>query len=254
MRLSASSRAVAALAWSRVLGLPDQSLHAGAMGEATEFISKPSRPGATRATFLQLMQSSALIAPQWFIDACENAPASEVSEPRLLVDMARHHGFHNARILTEEAIYFLDEVPHYGPPRGPEPNEVIVSLHVSDAERVEKASPVDDYVSVQPSTRDVQFTTISEDESTVWSTGAYDLWEGLVADIAVLTRPEVRLKGFGSFITGVAAEEALSDGLVPQLRVGMGNSAAMLLAESLGFELAGSVTSVFLGEPTTTQA
>lgn len=251
MRLSASSRSVAALAWSRILGLPDQSLHAGAMGESSDFTLKPSRQAATRATYLQLVQASALIAPQWFIEACENAPASEIADPRLLVDMARHYGYRDARILSEEAIYLLDEVPQYAQPRVENPDRVVVSLSREDSQALERQCPADDFIYTHPSARDHQFTAVDEDESALWSTSAYDVWEGLVADIAVLVSPESRLQGFGKFITGVAAEDALSDGLVPQLRVGMGNAAAMTLAESLGFELSGSVTSVFLGETTT---
>lgn len=222
------------------------------MGESAEFTTKPSRSAATRATHLQLVQASALIAPQWFIDACDNAPASELAEPRLLVDMARHYGYRDARILSEEAIYFLDEVPHYDHPNIEHSDSVVISLSRTDAQLVEQASPADDYLSSQPSARDFQFTAVSEDDAAAWATGAYDIWEGLVADLAVLVRPEFRQSGFGKFVTGVSAEDALAEGLVPQFRVSMGNTAAMILAESLGFVLSGSVTSVYLGEPSTT--
>jgi GNAT superfamily N-acetyltransferase len=222
------------------------------MGESADFTTKPSRSAATRATYLQLVQASALIAPQWFIDACENAPASEIAEPRLLVDMARHYGYQDARILSEEAIYLLDEVPHYAHPNIENSESVIISLSRGDAEIVEHNSPADDYISSQPSARDFHFTAVSEENAEAWATGAYDIWEGLVADLAVLVRPEFRRHGFGKFVTGVASEDALAEGLVPQFRVGMGNTSAMILAESLGFELSGSVTSVYLGTPTTT--
>jgi GNAT superfamily N-acetyltransferase len=89
--------------------------------------------------------------------------------------------------------------------------------------------------------------TGGDGDSTPLAGAGYDVWEGLVADVAAITVPELRRHGLGTYIAAVAVDEALSQGLVPQWRAGVSHRAAHLTADELGFVLCGSLTSAQIG-------
>mgnify|MGYP006199182849 FL=1 len=54
--------------------------------------------------------------------------------------------------------------------------------------------------------------------------------------------------GLGAYAAAIAMEEAFTEGLVPQWRAALGNTASQHLADTLGFELAGSQTTVLFNQ------
>jgi GNAT superfamily N-acetyltransferase len=76
--------------------------------------------------------------------------------------------------------------------------------------------------------------------------GAYAEWEGILADMGILVRPEFRRRGLGTLAASIAAHEALASGLTLQWCTALDNRGALGLARSLGFADGGTVTSVLL--------
>jgi GNAT superfamily N-acetyltransferase len=64
----------------------------------------------------------------------------------------------------------------------------------------------------------------------------YDVWDDFLAHIAVVVHPSHRGEGHGRSVVSRAAEQALSDGLLPQYRTSDEWPWSVALAESLGFE------------------
>jgi GNAT superfamily N-acetyltransferase len=73
------------------------------------------------------------------------------------------------------------------------------------------------------------------DNDLVASAG-YDVWDGLIAHLAVITHPDHRNKGHGRAVVSRATERALADGLLPQYRTADAWPWSVALAENLGFE------------------
>jgi GNAT superfamily N-acetyltransferase len=64
----------------------------------------------------------------------------------------------------------------------------------------------------------------------------YQLWDGEIAHIYVITHPQHRGKGYGKSVVSRITDEVLDQGLVPQYRTLEDNVSSMAIARSLGFE------------------
>lgn len=64
----------------------------------------------------------------------------------------------------------------------------------------------------------------------------YEVWDGLLAHIAVVTHPDHRNEGYGRAVVSRAVERALSNGLITQYRTLDAWPWSVALANSLGFE------------------
>lgn len=67
----------------------------------------------------------------------------------------------------------------------------------------------------------------------------YEDWDGLLAQVAVLTAPAHRGQGLAAFVGGVAARAGVARGLVAQWRVRPENHRSAAVAGRLGFERLG---------------
>lgn len=63
----------------------------------------------------------------------------------------------------------------------------------------------------------------------------YDVWDGLLAHLAVVTHPDHRNQGYGKAVVSRATEQALADGLLPQYRTSDAWPWSVTLAQNLGF-------------------
>lgn len=63
----------------------------------------------------------------------------------------------------------------------------------------------------------------------------YQVWNGKIAHIAIVTHPDRRGRGFARAAVARAAEHALGKGLLPQYRTLRANDAGMAVAKRLGF-------------------
>jgi GNAT superfamily N-acetyltransferase len=244
MELETGTRAIISLAWARKLGLPDSALHFAAMGETASRVLAPNDDAET-VVFLRLLRGSALAGPEWLLEAAAEVGDDELAQESTLVRLIRDNiGSHDARGTGEFSLYYLDE------PLDVVPSEsTVVSFDVEHAKALESECPSDDLAGVLLSRREHTFTLLAEEGHAPLAGAGYDIWEGLIADVASITVPSLRRHGLGSYISAVAADEALTQGLVPQWRAGLSHRAAHQTADSLGFVLAGSVTGARIGSP-----
>ncbi len=64
----------------------------------------------------------------------------------------------------------------------------------------------------------------------------YEIWDGGIAHISVVTHPGYRGRGYGRQAVAHLAARALAAGLVPQYRTLEANTPSMRIAEALGFQ------------------
>jgi GNAT superfamily N-acetyltransferase len=236
MSLEPGSADIIQLAWARHLGFDDADFAASA-GE------RLTRADESRRTvdFVRLFGSSALVGPQWALDAAVGLPDEELAQHVTLLTITRSHGGHG---LGAAALFFADDLPLQQPSE-----ELTVSHGNPEAIELEAACPPDDVNEVGLSDLEHRFTILHLEDGrrTPVACGAYTEWEGILAHMGVLVAPEWRRRGLGSLAASIAAHEALTTGLTLQWRSDVSNKGSLAIARSLGFAAGGIQTSVLLG-------
>lgn len=233
MTLDSGAGRIVRLAWCRQLGLPDDAL------EPPDRRLQVVDDTAQDATFVQLFGRTVLAGPGWFV-----AATSRLDEEVLALESALLRFSAGGRSLGESALYYAEEVPPLEPS-----DAVVVSLEARHAREVEAACPADEVIGVGLSGMSSTVTLLrdGEEPGPALATAAWTVRGGIIADLRVLVRPDMRRLGLGTYVAAVAAEEAFADGLVLQLRVPQEATGARAVAQRLGLEPVGSVTSVRLG-------
>ena len=238
MTLDPGSAAIIQLAWARRLGLDDDAFSSAlASGERIVRADESVRT----VEFVRLFGSSALVGPQWIIDAAAELPDEEMAQHVTLLTLTRSHGGHG---MGAEALFFADDLPVKQPSE-----EMTVSHGNADAIELEGRCPPDDVNEVGLSDLENRYTIIHEVEGrrVPLACGAYAEWEGLLAHLGVLVDPGWRRRGLGSLAASIAAHEALAAGLTLQWRTDVSNTGSLALARKLGLSAGGIQTSVHLG-------
>lgn len=241
MDLETGTRAIIALAWARRLRMADSALASVAMG-VDEVRINHRDDDATAVTFVRFMGGSVLAGPQWLLRAAAGVQDEELAAESTLLGLIRAHGDVAARGLGESLLYYADH-----PPAVEESTTTLVSHEPATALELEALCPRDDLAGVHLAQRAKTFTLVAEEGHAPLSGAGYTVWEGLVADLAVLTAPALRRHGLGTYIAAIAADHALAEGFVAQFSAEVSNKAAQLMADALGFTLTGSLTRASLG-------
>lgn len=238
MTLDAGSAAIIQLAWARRLGLDDH-----AFGDALATGDRVVRADESARTveFVRLFGSSALVGPQWLIDAAAAVPDADLAQHVTLLTLTRPHGGHG---LGAAALFFADDLP-----LKQVAGEMTVSHGSPEAIELESRCPPDDVNEVGLSDLENRYTIIHEvaGRRLPLACGAYTEREGLLAQLGVLVDPEWRRRGLGTVAASIAAHEALASGLTIQWRADVSNTGALALARHLGLSAGGIQTSVHLG-------
>ena len=238
MTLDPGSAAIIQLAWARRLGLDDDAFSSAlASGERIVRADESVRT----VEFVRLFGSSALVGPQWVIDAAAELPDEEMAQHVTLLTLTRSHGGHG---MGAAALFFADDLPVKQPSE-----EMTVSHGNADAIELEGRCPPDDVNEVGLSDLEHRYTIVHEVEGrrVPLACGAYAEWEGLLAHLGVLVDPGWRRRGLGSLAASIAAHEALAAGLTLQWRTDVSNTGSLALARKLGLSAGGIQTSVHLG-------
>jgi GNAT superfamily N-acetyltransferase len=238
MTLDPGSAAIIQLAWARRLGLDDDAFSSAlASGERIVRADESVRT----VEFVRLFGSSALVGPQWVIDAAAELPDEEMAQHVTLLTLTRSHGGHG---MGAAALFFADDLPVKQPSE-----EMTVSHGNADAIELEGRCPPDDVNEVGLSDLENRYTIVHEVEGrrVPLACGAYAEWEGLLAHLGVLVDPEWRRQGLGSLAASIAAHEALAAGLTLQWRTDVSNTGSLALARKLGLSAGGIQTSAHLG-------
>ena len=238
MTLDPGSAAIIQLAWARRLGLDDDAFSSAlASGERIVRADESART----VEFVRLFGSSALVGPQWVIDAAADLQDEEMAQHVTLLTLTRQHGGHG---MGAAALFFADDLPLRQPPE-----EMTVSHGNAEAIELEGRCPPDDVNEVGLSDLEHRYTIVHELEGrrVPLACGAYSEWEGLLAHLGVLVDPGWRRRGLGSLAASIAAHEALAAGLTLQWRTDVSNTGSLALARKLGLSAGGIQTSVHLG-------
>ncbi|PNI10373.1 N-acetyltransferase [Arthrobacter sp. AFG7.2] len=238
MTLDPGSAAIIQLAWARRLGLDDDAFSSAlASGERIVRADESVRT----VEFVRLFGSSALVGPQWVIDAAADLPDEEMAQHVTLLTLTRSHGGHG---MGAAALFFADDLPVKQPSE-----DLTVSHGNAEAIELEGRCPPDDVNEVGLSELENRYTLVHEVEGrrVPLACGAYAEWEGLLAHLGVLVDPEWRRHGLGSLAASIAAHEALAAGLTLQWRTDVSNTGSLALARKLGLSAGGIQTSVHLG-------
>ncbi|MUK02599.1 GNAT family N-acetyltransferase [Vibrio cholerae] len=237
MDLDPGTTAIIQLAWSRLLGLDDAALGDGG---ADRLYSTDDADSVL--TFVTLFGREILKGPGWAVDAARDLTGMELRSHSTLLSLSRAHG---GRGLGEAQLYFCDALPRFdGPP-------AVISSEAELVRDLERRCPPDD-VAEAASHVEHPFVLVEDGDSQepVPLAGAgYDVWEGILAHVAVITPPDERRKGYAQRVAAVAVEEAMAAGLVPQWRARTDNTASQRTARRAGFVFAGTQTSVILERP-----
>ncbi|WP_406637030.1 GNAT family N-acetyltransferase [Pseudarthrobacter quantipunctorum] len=238
MTLDPGSAAIIQLAWARRLGLDDGAF-SSALASGERIIRADE--SARTVEFVRLFGSSALVGPQWVIDAAADLPDEEMAQHVTLLTLTRQHGGHG---MGAAALFFADDLPLRQPPE-----EMTVSHGNAEAIELEGRCPPDDVNEVGLSDLEHRYTIVDELEGrrVPLACGAYSEWEGLLAHLGVLVDPGWRRRGLGSLAASIAAHEALAAGLTLQWRTDVSNTGSLALARKLGLSAGGIQTSVHLG-------
>ncbi|WP_434993400.1 GNAT family N-acetyltransferase [Arthrobacter sp. Ld5] len=235
MELDPGTVSIIQLAWSRLLGLDDDAL---ASGSERLYAVDDDAPVLT---FVTLFGREVLRGPAWAVDAGRSMSSLELRSHSTLLTLSREHG---GRALGEAQLYFCDDLPRFdGPP-------AVVSGEASLVRELERRCPPDDVAEAGLSTVEHPFVLVDGDDSdaaTPLAGAGYDIWQGILAHVAVITPPGERRKGYAGRVAAVAVEEAMAAGLVPQWRARTDNTASQRTARRAGFAYAGTQTSVLLG-------
>ncbi|MDR7157448.1 GNAT family N-acetyltransferase [Arthrobacter sp. BE255] len=238
MTLDPGSAAIIQLAWARRLGLDDDAF-AAALASGERIVRADD--SAKTVEFVRLFGSSALVGPQWVIDAAAAIPDEEMAQHVTLLTLTRAHGGHG---LGAAALFFADDLPLKQPS-----DDLTVSHGNPEAIELEGLCPPDDVNEVGLSDLENRYTIVHEVDGrrVPVACGAYSEWEGLLGHLGVLVDPDWRRRGLGSLAASIAAHEALAAGLTVQWRAEVSNTGSVALARKLGLSTGGIQTSVHLG-------
>ncbi len=235
MDLDPGTTAIIQLAWSRLLGLDD-----GALGDGGADRLYSTDDSGSVLTFVTLFGREILRGPEWAVDAARDLSGTELRSHSTLLTLSRTHG---GRGLGEAQLSFCDALPQFdGPP-------AVISSEAGLVRDLERRCPPDDVAEAGLGQVEQPFVLVDDADSpepTPLAGAGYDVWEGILAHVAVLTPPDERRKGYAQRVAAVAVEEAMAAGLVPQWRARTDNTASQRTARRAGFVFAGTQTSVIL--------
>jgi hypothetical protein len=236
--VEANTQAIVRLAWSRLLGLPDDTLDPAANPVRTirsEVVG--------RAMVLRLWETWVVVGPGWFHQRTAEVDPAALVDPTTLL---RSCDGHPARLLGHAVLGFTDRYAAPAVPGAAGLDEVPVDDAPDAAAALERACPPDDVAEVGLAAMARRFVTL-DDRDQPTSGAGYDEWQGLLGHLGVLTPPELRRAGWGTVAAALALNDALDAGLVAQWRARSDNVASRRLARRLGVSEAGEQSTVLLG-------
>lgn len=225
-----NTEAIIRLAWCRILGLDD-----GALDETTAEVV--TRADDTVLSYVRLWGHRVLIGPPWALGLAPTLAADDDGAATVLLTASADHG---GRLLGAATLAFTDS---YVPGRHLE--TAVVTDDPAAVDDLEAACPPDDVTEVGLAQMTRALVTLDELDHPTAGAG-YEEWQGIVGHLGVLTPPPFRRQGHGLVAAGIATNDALDAGLIPQWRARSENRASRRVAARLGFREVGSQTTVLL--------
>lgn len=233
MKLKSSTITSIQLAWAQILGVPPETLEIEGNRVYRE------KDDSALLMFVSLFGTGILVGPSWAKEAAQNLTDAELASHAKLMEISAPYG---GQALGEAELYYCDIAP-------PTPSlRPTASRQQEHAIALENICLPDDSAEVGLSEMESTFVLLSDCNNgpQPLAGAGYDIWEGKLAHLGVLTAPEKRQSGFGSNAVAIAMEQAMNCGLIPQWRARTDNTASIRTALRAGFEYVGTQTSVIL--------
>lgn len=235
-QLSPHTEQIIMLAWSRILGLADTGIQDAEPGSRVEVSSDQ----AGDVSAVELFGRTVLFGPPEVVQAARSFQDEELALETRLLELARA-AFPGARILGEAHLLFCEE-----PPVVEGSERVAVSFDADYVHQLTSQSPADDVALSGLERARWTAAVVREDIGQVVAAAGCEVWQQVLGQLGVLTHPAHRGLGLGRFAAAVAADEAFTEGLIPQWRAAADSPGSLRLAISLGFVRAGHQTTVVL--------
>jgi hypothetical protein len=173
--------------------------------------------------------------------------ASRVSgwEPHDFFDVARLRelGGDSSHVLGPAALAYADRSS-----LDPVLSSTVVPLPLGDARLARLAATVPDAEWGESGVGlDLASRFAVADSDGLVAVAGYQDWNGVIAHLCVITRPNRRKRGHGLSVASAAANAALQAGRIPQWRSALRNVSSSALGERLGFVRIGEQVTVLLG-------
>ncbi|WP_161958485.1 GNAT family N-acetyltransferase [Ornithinimicrobium cavernae] len=249
-------------AWADLLGVAE-------LGSGSRVLRVNEQ--ADTVSFVQILGQGILSGPRWALDRAADLRDEELALLPVLMGLASDH---HARPLGAAELSYTDTPVEHADLSTTQDAAAVAALeHACSPEDVEEVglagmphrwvileratagSPVPpvavaEHVSAPAESEEVPVRAEDAEalaESPVPLAGAgYVVWADALAHMGVLTNPSARGRGYGVLAAAVGTNAALAAGLIPQWRARWDNEASKRLAQALGYELAGTQTTVFI--------
>jgi hypothetical protein len=227
------TKAIVGLAWARELGLADDAFQRDRSQRVT-------RVDGSMVMYLSLWQYRILIGPAEVLAAARRLGDDQLSSGPALLALSGHSPAGHGRLMGEAVLGFTDSYVQDG-----QLEQATVTDDPEAVNDLEKSCPPDDVAEVNLSAMAWSCATLDELDQ-IRSGAGFDEWQGILAQMGVLTPPARRREGHGLMAAGIATNEALDRGLVPQWRARTGNRGSRRIAQRLGYARAGRQVTVLL--------
>ncbi|GAA4834324.1 hypothetical protein GCM10023354_12370 [Garicola koreensis] len=224
------------LAWSRILGLDDDGLQTAQPGIR---VDAPD-DAANAVTLVQLFGRTVLFGPSEVLAAAREVPDEELALETRLLQVCRSVSA-GARAVGEAHLLFCEE-----PPQVEGSDTVSISFNAEHVHQLTTQSPADDVARSGLEQARWTAAVVREDTAQTVAAAGVEVWHQVLGHLGVLTDPQHRGLGLGRFAAAVAAEEAFTDGLIPQWRAAAESPGSLRMAIDLGFARSGHQTTVAL--------
>ncbi|HET9871946.1 MAG TPA: GNAT family N-acetyltransferase [Propionibacteriaceae bacterium] len=233
--MDGNTRSIIELAWARMLNLPDDALMTPSEGRLTA-------TDDTKIIFVRLWEHRVLVAPESVLKRAEAMTDDALADGSSLLALSQDPmtGVCSGRLLASRTLAFTDSYV-----KDARLESVLVLEDEAAVADLERLCPPDDIAEVALS-RKCWKVAILDDTDQITAGAGFDEREHILAHLGVLTPPRLRRNGFGTLAAGVATNEALDQGLVPQWSARVDNVASQAIAARLGYLRVGSQTTVLL--------
>lgn len=220
------------LAWSRHLGLADFALRDGRRHTLVV-------PEATSVTFLRLGDATALVGPEAAVSEAADRSDDELARRGALASSCGAPGRTHGPIVLSFAGDIGTELDRHDP---------LISHDLGHVLDLEGRCAPDDVIAADLTRKRSWFTLLDDDRpaesAAPLAAAAYLEWEGVLADVGVLTAPTARRRGNAQVVARLATNDAFDEGMIPQWRCDVENTTARRLGARLGYEEWGVLVSV----------
>ena len=230
--MEANTAAIIRLGWSRLFGLPDDSLD-----PARNPVAVVRAASERDVMVLRLWDTYLVLGPDWLQERVADEDAAGLLDQSRLLRCCEGH---RARVVGQAVLAYTDRYATLDGLR-----DVPVADDPAVAVALEKSCPPDDVSEVGLAELGRIFVTLDDRDAPTAGAG-YDEWQGILGHLGVLTAPEHRRTGRGTVAAALALNDALDVGLVPQWRSRVENVGSRRLARRLGFAEIGAQTTVAL--------